>query len=528
MDGSRPDLMNVGYSYPYDTPRDKCCDWQAFLNLRVTLGYLEVKSQNSDLYIHQIQDGNLNTEKYPYDYSAPKNIHKVDSIAALKKESDRYLEYKFYDVTYKGYYIPNSNLVFGFEKLPLAVRYGSTNELTDFSIVTQKLRGKSMNEKCQPFVKHIFDLWCKLQHWINESRASGEMWNVETVRQMAKDIIGTDGKQGKLLDTLKILVNNTNGIYVPQTVGGEQTGGDSMPVKWQVRGLDPTIEQMYNIIQQDKNQIVEITGVSDVLLATQQQQSNQGLGVSQIALQQSLNTIYYIQSSIQKVFADVCFNFSQKIQWIASGDVSVEAYKSLSQAIGGRNIASIKLLGTNPPYTFAIKIEWGMTQPQREEIRQLTNIMLQSKLITAAQSFMVNDIKNYKLASALLSLYEAKNTQMMMASQQQTLAAPMQQEQLKHQDDMELTALKNKGLTDVATINGQFAVEVENIKAGNKIDVTQQKEIGKHIQTDVKHNQNLQKMAIQDQLDKSNTVLDQSHEVNLANINQNQQDNQSQ
>ena len=519
MYGSHADPTS-GFAYPYGTPRERCCDWQAFLNLRVTLGYLEIKSQNSDLYVHSLDNGNLNTVKQSYDYNPPKNIHKVDSIDALKKDSDRYLEYKFYDVTYKGYYIPNSNLVFGFGKLPLAVRYGTTNELTDYSIVTYKIKGKSMNEKAQPYIKHIFDLWCKIQHWINESKGSGEMWNSDTVRLIAKEIVGTDGKQGKTLDVLKILKNLTNGIYVPQTINGEQTGGDSMPVHWQERGLEKTVTDLYGLIMQDKNFIVEITGVSDILLASSNPSGDQGLGVSQIALQQSLNTIYYIQSAVQKMFSDVCFNFSQKIQWIANGDVTAEAFKSLSQAIGDRNVQAIKLLGTNPPYTFAIDISWGMNEIQRQEIKQQTNIMLQSKVITSAQAFQINDIKNYKLAAALLSLYEAKNMQQQMQSAQANMEAPIQLEQMKHKNKMEEIALTNKGTNDVATTNGSFSVEVEKIKAGVKIDTTNTKEISKHITNDMKHQQNIHTTLLNDTLDKSNTSMEQQHEVNMANMNQ--------
>lgn len=503
MYGSRVDYSD-GFSYPFGVSQSKCCEWQAFLNMRATLGYLEIKSQNSDLYIHRKENGNLVTAKYGYDYKPPVNIKKVEAIDELKKDSDRFLEYKFYDVTYCGYYLPNTNYVFGFKKLPLAVRYGTTNELTDFSIVTQKLKGKSMNEKCQPYIRHIFDLWCKLQHWLNESRASGEMWNIETVRQMARDIIGVDGKEGKLLDTLKILINNTNGIYVPQTIGGEQTGGDSMPVKWQVRGIDPTAIQLDDFITRDKNRIVEITGVSDVLLATQQVNRDAGLGVSQIALQQSLNTIYYLQSSVQKVFSDVSFNLSQKVQWIAGGEVSVEAYKSLVKAIGERNVESLKLLGKNPPYSFSIGILWGMNELEQQKMDARVEQMLATKAITASQAFTIQGIKNFKLAGALLSLFENKNIQ---AAQQQQLAL-VQAESAKsaqtHAETMEEIREKNKGMTDVALINKSAIIERENIQAGNKIAITDKKEIGKHISTDAKFQQNIEQMMLESELEKQN------------------------
>jgi hypothetical protein len=516
MYGSHADPTS-GFGYPYGTPQDKCCDWQKFLNMQVTLGYLEVKSQNSDVYVHSIDNGNLDTVKENYDFTLPKGYNTVAKVSDLSTDKDRFLEYKFYDVTYKGYYIPQGNFVFGFGKLPLAVRYGTTNELTDFSLVTYKLKGKSMNEKCQPFIKHIFDLWCRMQFFINRSRPSGEMWNIETVRQMAKDIIGVDGNQGKTIDTLKVLESMLSGIYVPQTVNGEQTGGDAMPVHWQTRGLDPTTIDIYNFIQRDKNSIVEITGVSDTLLATSQPNDKTGLGVSQIALQQSLNTIYYLQSALEKIFSDIAFNLNQKVQLIANGNVSEEAYISLSKAIGDKNVEAIKLLGNDPPTSFSISIEFGMNELERQEIKEQVNIMLQGKLITAGQAVFINELKNYKLAALMLGLYEAKNMQMQQAAQQQSLAAPLQLEQVKHQNEMELTALKNKGLADVATITGTFAVKVEDIKAGVKVDTTHIKEISKHISNDTSHQQDLQKTVLDNQLESQNNAADQSHERAMQN-----------
>src|SRR4029079_7150130 len=183
----------------------------------------------------------------------------VESMADLKKDTDRFLEYKFYDVTYKGYYIPFSNIVFGFGKLPLAVRYGSTNELTDFSICTYKQKGKSINEKCQPFIKHIFDLWCKIQHWINESRASGESFDIDVLRELSTEIIGTGGNETKVMEVLKMLQNMTNTVHKSvKTVEGQVIGGDADPVKQRIRGVDPTVTQLYDFIQRDKNQIIEI------------------------------------------------------------------------------------------------------------------------------------------------------------------------------------------------------------------------------------------------------------------------------
>lgn len=507
----------TGFSYPYGVDRSNCCEWEKFVNLEVFVGYMEIKSQNSDLYVHSMNGGVLGTMKENYDFTLPKGFNTVSTISDLKENTDRFLEYKFYDVTYRGWYVPNSYYVFGFGKLPLAARFGTTNELTDYSICTYKIKGKSMNEKCQPFIKHIYDLWCKAQHWINESRASGEMWNVETVRIMAKDIIGLDGKEGKLIDTLKILNYLINGIYVPQTVNGEQTGGDSKPVYWQERGLDPTIEQLFTIIQQDKNSIVEITGVSDTLLATQQPTSKTGLGVSQIALEQSLNTIYYLQSAIQNVFGNVCMDLCQKIQLIANGNVTDEAYKSLVKAIGQRNVDSIKLLGTDSPAAVGIKIEFGMNQVQRQKIEQLTDIMLQGKMITAAQAFQINDVKNYKLASALLAMYEAKNAQLQQQSAQQSLQAPLQEIQIKHQATMQEIALENEGKDKVANTTGEWNYKIELVKAGSKESLQNTKEVSKHITSDINHEKDIQKTLLQDQLQKQNMDAEQSHEKQMQN-----------
>lgn len=496
MYGDRYD-PSAGFSYPYGASRDKCCEWQYFLNMTCSLGYLELKSQDSDLYLHRKENGNLFTIKKEYDYTAPENIRKRDSIEEIERDSDRFLEYKFYDVTYKGYYLPFSNIVFGFGKLPLAVRYGTKNELTDYSIITQRLRGKSMTQKCIPFVKHIMSLWAKIQYFINESRPSGESWDIDTVREISQEIIGISANESKILETLKVLQNNTNTVHkTVKTVDGQPIGGDADPVKQRVRGLDPTVIQMYELIQRDKNQIIEITGVSDVLLATQTN-DRAGLGVSQIALQQSLNTIYYIQSATQKMFSDVCFSFAQKIQYIVNGDKSTEAYKSVIKAIGERNVEAIKLMGDTPSYAYSIFIEWGMNQIQRDQVDQLTNLLVQSKSITAAQAFQIKDVRNWKLAGALLAYYDQKQLQMAQQNQIQAIQAGIQGEDQKHKNKMEEIALENQGRNEGYTIQGQYAVEQEKIKLSGKSDIEDKRQISKMLHSQQSHEQNLEEKNLE-------------------------------
>lgn len=496
-----------GFSYPQmGLEQGRCCDWAAFLNMNVILGYLEIKSQNSDLYIHRIVGGNLNTDKESYDYKPPKNIRKVNSIDDLERDSDRFLEYKFYDVTYKGFYLPTLNTVFGFGKLPLAVRFGTKNELTDFSISTQKIKGKSMTEKCIPFIKHIMSLWVKAQYFVNESRPSGESWDIDVVRELSQLILGTTAEQSKIMETLKVLQNNTNTVHrTVKVVGGQPIGGDGDPVKQRIRGLDPTIPQMYDLIREDKNQIIEITGVSDVLLATSSVQG--GLGVSQIALQQSLNTIYYIQSAAQKLFSDICFNISHKIQLIVNGSKTTEAYISIVKAIGERNVKSIKLLGDNPPYSFSIFIEWGMNQIQREQVDKLTELLVQAKSITAAQAFQIKAVKSWKLAGALLSFFETKSLQQQQAAITQQQQAEAAAEAQKHQYKMEEIAAEGQNLANQENIRGQFVIQGKQIDAQNKSEVQSQRDTAKIIHSAQDQEHNIERMHTENQFENQNPQL---------------------
>ncbi len=124
------------------------CSYNTFLGMTARLGKLEIKSQNSDAYLNKKKGNNFITEKVDIDYKPPKKSKVVNSKGDLEHEDDVNLEYTFYDVTYKAYYIPSTKLVWGFGKVPLAVRYGTKNELTDFSIISYNINGKSMCEKC--------------------------------------------------------------------------------------------------------------------------------------------------------------------------------------------------------------------------------------------------------------------------------------------------------------------------------------------------------------------------------------------
>lgn len=495
MGGTRADYTD-GFAYPYGTERDQCCTWEQFINLTCSLGYIELKSQNSDLYVHRKENGNLYTEKQPYDYVLPTSFDRVKEAVDLSKPNDRFLEYKFYDVTYCSFYLPFSNIVFGFGKLPLAVRYGTANELTDFSIVTQRLKGKSMTQKCIPFVKHIMSMWAKIQYFINESRPSGESWDIDVVRELSQEIIGTSANESKIIETLKALQNQTNTVHKSvKMINDQPIGGDGDPVKQRIRGLDPTIIQMYDLIQRDKNQIIEITGVSDVLLATQSSQA--GLGVSQLILQQSINTIYYIQSAVQKLFGDICLNFGHKIQTIVTGDKSTEAYKSIEKAIGQRNVEALKLMGKTPTWGYSIFIEWGMNQLERQQVDQLTDLLIQSKSITAAQAFQIKDVNNWKLSAALLSYYEQKNLQLQQAAQMASANAAAALEAQKNQGKLAEIDREGQWKDKVANTQGSWTYRTEELQLKGKSEIEDKRQVSKMIQSSDSHDREIEKITIQ-------------------------------
>lgn len=476
-----------------DCPKDYCT-YEAFLEMQGYLGYLEMKSQNADVYHHYMEGGLLFTNKLGADFSLP-DANFVDDFP--EKDGDNFLEYKFYDVTYKGFYVPYTRLVFGFGKLPLATRFGTVNERTDFSIATYNQRGKSMNEQCQPFILHIFDLWCKLQDFINQGKASGWDYNLNTVQEIANLLLGTEGEKGNPIEAIKIMQGMVNGIYVPETVDGQQTGGDADPVKQRVRGIDPTAKDIVNMMNNELAQIERITGVNSILLAQAPPQADTGYRVSQLYLQQSINTIFYIQSGINTLLSNVGLNLCQKIQHIATGDKSTYAYKSLVEAIGERNVNAVKQLGEQPPYAFSIFIEYGLTELQREEIKQKTTLMLQAGAISAAQSMEIDSINNYKLAAALLGYYERRKSEELLTA----AAAGFEQQRIlvaeKAQNDMALIRAEAEGKNMVANTQGQWIYKTKELEMGMKDITTDKKETSKQIIQDKKHDNEIEKFTIE-------------------------------
>lgn len=482
-------------------PKD-WCTYEAFLEMQGYLGYLEMKSQNADTYHHYMDDGNLFTNKLEAGFVLP-DANYIDDFP--EKDGDNFLEYKFYDVTYKGFYVPYTRLVFGFGKLPLATRFGSVNERTDFSIATYNQRGKSMNEQCQPFILHIFDLWCKLQDFINQGKASGWDYNLNTVQEIANLLIGTEGDKGNPIEAIKIMQGMVNGIYVPETVDGQQTGGDADPVKQRIRGIDPTAKDIVNMMNNELAQIERITGVNSILLAQAPPQADTGYRVSQLYLQQSINTIFYIQSATNTLLSNIGLNLCQKIQHIAVGEKSTPAYKSLVQAIGERNVKAIQQLGKEPPYTFSIFIEYGLTELQRAEIKAQTDLMLQSKAITASQAMQINGINNYKLAAALLAYYERRMMEEAIAAQ----GAAFEQQRIlaaeKAQNDLALINAEGQFKVQVADTTGQWAYKVEELKVFGDQKKTETKELSKQITQDKKQENELEKITIEKSIESAMT-----------------------
>lgn len=447
--------FNKNKEWGEDGALKQSCSWSTFIEMRISLGYIEIKSQNADAYEL--------LEKYGQEYEQKINTSAYSEHDLKKKK----IEHRYYDVTYKCYYIPGLfNRCYAFGKVPMQMRFGNQNELTDFTIQVYVERGQSLIKRCMPLIKHLCSLWYKYQYFVSKAMPSGEMWDMDAVRKVAQKVLEADGDNSSPEDIVRLYETQTSILYKSKNEDGSPVGGDGVPMKKRERGVDPSVKEIVLLMNNTMNMIRDIMG-SNALAEGQEPQANEPEKLAEIAVKGAFASTNFITSGIRKLLSNTATVTGWYVQQIVDSD-DQEAIDAVTKAIGEDNVKVLRTLQGESPAKYSIFLEDTMTSTQKLELNQLIDGLISKGQLPAGIGLQIKGIKNYKTASAVLGFQERRALSMAMQKQQQQIQLELQQKSAESQLKINEINAKSAGDLQKEKEITARAIQVEQIKAGSK------------------------------------------------------------
>lgn len=454
-DGSNYVLWDCSQGLEQD--KRKNCTWNDFLQYKLSLGYIEWKSNDATAFKKGL--------------SVNGNPTLLDIKYSTEVESEHYeKETLENEVTYKAYFIPisgNTQRVFKFGKLWHQTVKGGEDEYSNFSICAYKEVGPPAIEVIKPYIDIIQQLWTKFEWMVRKAKPQGRTYNYEVLVQIATKMIKDGDNASKVSALMSQFEEGINDIYTIPTVGGNKiTGGGTNPFFDKKNGLDATAKEFLEGIATATEKLADDLGINSIREAYSPS-PNDGYKLQMAALQQSRNATEYISSMLMRMLDHVGSQILLMCQDIIKYKTST-AYKFLVSAIGQDTVNALEQCEFSH-HRMGLFIDTFNRDFERQEMKDATKQAYYNKEIDFAQMMLINSISNYKKAAEILA-YEKRRQEKILQKQEQVKHENiMQQIAAKEKADMKLESLKGNLANKGKDITGQYLVKAAGVTADGGI-----------------------------------------------------------
>jgi len=269
----------------------RTCTWHDFLQFKLTLGYIEFKTNDAT------------------SYKSGKSVHGNSKMLKMKNpekeiESEHYQKESYYnEVTYKAYFIPtstNTQRLFKYGKLFHQTVEGGEDEYSCYSICAYKEVGPTAVTILKPYVEMIQQAWTKFEWMVRKAKPAGRTYNYESLVQIAINMVKEGTSSSKINALLEKFEEGINDIYVIPTIGGEKIGGGGNPYFDKKNGLDTSAKDFLDVIVYCNEHLAADFGINSIREAYSPS-PNDGFKLQMAALQQSRNATEYISTMLMNM-----------------------------------------------------------------------------------------------------------------------------------------------------------------------------------------------------------------------------------
>lgn len=441
--------------------------YSEFMKTYVSVGYIEWKEINASTHLVWRSKGTGRLGLKPIAYGTPE---KPDSI--YKKDC------RYYETTYKAYYLATGNLdckLYKYGQLSYQQVSGAEDEYSNFSIMISQEYGKSAMEICIPFIDLLEKAMKKLEYMIVRAKPPGRMWSYESLLTMSKSMfpgIPVNVAINKLMATF---TDMSNEMYAIPTVNGQPVGGGGAMNYDLPHGLSQNIKEFQGLAEWCEQKIMDKLGIT-ALRAADNVNEKDGLGLQEKSTAYSQKATAYMPRMVSRMVKNIgirILSFTQDI--IEFGDKNTIPYKFLLQALGDNTMIELGHLKKVAFHRYNIFVEGIGSAADKREAAAIAQMALSKGDITLEQWLLFKSVSSPRKAIAVLAYQKKVNDRIKNQQQQQVQDGNMQLEQARHKNKMEEINTEGKLGIDREEVRGKYLVKGQEVTADGAIEKQREK-----------------------------------------------------
>ncbi|HQV54128.1 MAG TPA: hypothetical protein PLX17_01370 [Chitinophagaceae bacterium] len=326
---------------------------------------------------------------------------KNSRFSTFTTDPDKATEKIWAQNTYGFWWLQNTEKVFGMHKLPYSQRTKGKESYQNFSTNIYKSQEKSAvelsigeNKKAQ-----IADI--KLQHAVIMSKPGGGYFDLRYMRSALESL--KDDANDWTMERLLTLAWEQN-IMLGDTEGFDgKNDGQFKPFIDIPGGLKSEIIGYMNIIAAANINISRITGVNQQL--TGQSANEEGLiGLQKLLINASINALHYCNEGVEFQMQALFSTWASIVQdAIRKGG---KPKKAIENVIGAKKVSVIDGLKDAPLHEIGVFVKIKQREEERQLFKNKLTQLEQAGVLSASDSFMVNNIANPKDQWAFIAVKE--------------------------------------------------------------------------------------------------------------------------
>jgi hypothetical protein len=302
------------------------------------------------------------------------------------------------------------------------------------SFTIKRLPGKSMVEANKLHADQIALANIRLQNAVAMAPNSGLAYEFSSLQGMKLGAKGADP-----LDLIRMR-NQTGSIVYKATVhrGGMISPNIGNPIFELSGGIGPLLQELFQIITMNLESIRENTGLNAVIDASTPEK-DQGLGVSQIAMAATNNSLKPIYSTYIAVRNRLAENCALRIQLIAKYK---KEYPGYFRVLGRTGWEILKITSDIAYANYGFKIQALPNQKHINDIEVAAAKAVETQTLTWGEYFVVKRMlmsgSSLKYIQAFITNREIKKMEQMQQAQQQNIQQNAEAQQQSAQQAIEL------------------------------------------------------------------------------------------
>lgn len=460
--------------------------------------------------IQRVNDGvNSNNDLYPYEYFEEKDrgrmndykvlvmdceiittdrkyneirktkrgdkvIHDAEFGKVTQKEN-RQTKVKDVRVVRKMKWIVGTDLVYDWGLQNDVPRQNGTDPLLSFNVY--KLNGKSMIEKCIPFIDQFQLTYLKFQNSLMQMKNPGI-----AIEWSALDNISLGGKLMSPKELLTIKRDTGDLLYKMTTHRGNYTNNGAKPFQELQGGMGAQLQEYITMFEHYRREISDITGVTPQASASEPK-AGVGLGVSNIALLGTSNALKPMMDAYTICKERTSLSLGLRAQILLSYSKRArEIYKPIlgetaTEVLGMAKELSLRQLG--------IKLRVRPTEEEKTAVIQSAQVALQAGKngepgITMSDFILITRMVSngdLRMAEAMIHVRTEKRKKEAIQQSQQTVKIQAEENKQLEQLKLQAEIQKNQAKTEaeLAVIDRKYQweekllmmkLEAEGMKTG--------------------------------------------------------------